>query len=833
MADCVNDKNSFDVIGSAVPGVDALDKVTGRAKYGADYNQKGQLYGAARHSDYPHAEIVSIDTTRARELPGVRAVLTHVDIPGQNCFGGVVPHQVVLCSDKVRYFGDVVAIVAADTEEVASTAVGLVEIRYNPLPVVTDPVEALREGSPPVHPNGNLCVHHKVRKGDVDKAFSKCDVVLRREYSTQKVEHAYMEPEAVLAELGENGGVTITGSVQNLYSIRRALARVLALPLNRVRIRQATLGGSFGGKDEVMSALACRAALLALATGRPLKMVNTRENSMRESYKRHPYKMRYKVGASKQGLLQAMQIEIFADAGAYAAMSPFVTWRSVVQATGPYVVPNVKTDVYAAYTNNCYTSAMRGFGSPQICFGAESLMDELALELGMSPLEIRLKNVLKDGCETATGQKLDHKVSVEQALLNVARKGNFKEKWNACLEQNKGGAVSKGSAEGTTGESDHDSVTTAGSEPRAGSCIKKGIGLSCSYRGVSLGAEGVDAAGVVVSLQTDGTVIVSSGLVDMGQGASTTISLLVAEELGVTIDRVVFLNADTSRLPDSGPTVASRTSFMAGNAAGRGCHELLERLKPIAAETLKCSPGSVVFEDNFVYAGGGESSTGGGERKGEGMSLAALATLCFQKGISLYAHGWYKAPSTSWDEENGQGLAYYTFVYGANLAEVEVDAVTGKVAVTNVVSSHDVGRVISLHGARGQVCGGVAMGLGYALLEEYAEEAGVPQLENLDEYLLPTAGDTPDVDVVFIENPDKLGPHGAKSLGEPACELAAPAIVNAVANATGRRIRALPLTLERVLLGRKLSRKEERGSVKAKETLTGESDPANARDRDQ
>jgi CO/xanthine dehydrogenase Mo-binding subunit len=880
MSNCADNNKTFEVIGSAVPGVNALDKVTGRAKYGADYNQKGQLYGYVRYADHPHAEIVSIDTTRAKALPGVRVVLTHVDVPGEKSFGGVIPHQVVLCSDKVRYIGDVVAIVAADTEEIGVKAADLIDVQWHLLPIVSDPVKALGKDSPQVHPDGNLCVHHKVRKGDVEGAFSRCDVVLEREYVTQKVEHAYLEPEAVLAEPGENGGVTITGSVQNLYSIRRAMARVLALPLNRVRIRQATLGGSFGGKDEAMSVLACRAALLALATGRPVKMVNTRENSMRESYKRHPYRMRYKVGASKEGVLQAMQIEIFADAGAYAAMSPFVTWRSVVQATGPYVVPNVKTDVYAAYTNNCYTSAMRGFGSPQICFGAESLMDELALELGMDPLELRLKNVLTDGSETATGQKLNHKVSVAQTLLNVAQKGDFREKWKVYLEEGRGSVgknenahgASAGGAEdtfkGSAENTGHTYETNAGGKEntRGGSAestddahkasagdrehtfeasaestdsrahaenlhIKRGIGLSCSYRGVSLGAEGVDAAGVVVSLQTDGTVIVSSGLVDMGQGAATTISLFVAEELGVTIDKVVFLNADTSRLPDSGPTVASRTTFMAGNAARRGCHKLLNRLRPAAAEALGCSGDFLVFKENSVSVCRGRSNApvteaereraGNARTLGKSMPLAALAALCFDKGICLYAHGWFQAPSTTWNKETGQGDAYFTFVYGANLAEVEVDTVTGKVKVTKFISSHDVGRVINLHGARGQVCGGAAMGLGYALLEEYGEETGLPVVENLDEYLLPTIADVPEVSVIFVENPDGLGPYGAKSLGEPACEIAAPAIANAVANATGRRIRELPLTLERVLLGRKLSRKEERGSVKAREAEKG------------
>jgi CO/xanthine dehydrogenase Mo-binding subunit len=769
------EQRAFEVVGGSVHNVDAVDKVTGRAKYGADYDRKGQLYGCVKYSEHPHARVVSIDTAQAEALSGVRAVLTHKDIPGNDSFGAVVPHQMVLCAEKVVYLGDVLAVIAADTEETASRAAQLITVKYKPLPAVTDPVEALQKDSPLIHPGGNLCIHHKVRKGDVESGFSRSSITIEREYNTQRVEHAYLEPEAVLVEPGENGGVTVTGSVQNLYSIRRALARVLALPLNRVRIRQATLGGSFGGKDEAMSALCCRAALLCLATGRPVKMVNTRENSMRESYKRHPYRMRYKVGIGSDGLLRAMEITIHADAGAYAAMSPFVTWRSTVQATGPYVVPDVKTDVYAVYTNNCYTGAMRGFGSPQICFATESLMDELAEKLGMDPLEIRLKNALSDGSETATGQHLEHKVSVEEALLNVTKKAGFKEKRAANRRHNKK------------------------------SLIKRGIGISCSYRGISLGAEGTDAAGVVVSLQTDGSVIVSSGLVDMGQGAATTISMVVAEELGVTIDRIRFLNADTSRLPDSGPTVASRTSFMAGNAARRGCREILERIRPVAAEALECPENLLVFTSNSVST----------PSEGSRLDFGELASLCLENGVSLYAHGWYRAPDTSWDEETGQGDAYFTFVYGANLAEVEVDTLTGKVRVVRFVSSHDVGRVLNLSGARGQVFGGVAMGLGYALFEEYAEQNGRPSLENFDEYLIPTVFDVPKTDVVFIENPDRLGPFGAKSLGEPACELAAPAIVNATCAAIGERIRDIPLTLERVRLGRSLSRTEKRGSEKA------------------
>jgi len=771
-------KSKFKILGKPVKRVDALDKITGQALYAADYNITGQLYGAVKYTDYPHAEILSIDTSKAKLLDGVKAVLTHIDIPGEKSFGSVVSHQMALCSDRVRFWGDVVALVAADTPEIAEQAASLIEVKYNELEIVTDPKDALKKKAIKIHQDGNLCAHHKVRRGNVDKGFANSEIVIERSYSTQKIEHSYIEPEAVLAKPDENGGVSIIGSVQNLYTIRRAVARVLNITLSRVRITQATLGGSFGGKDESMGALCCRVSLLAMATGRPVKIVISREQSMRESYKRHPYQIKYKIGASRNGKLKAIETEMYADAGAYAAMSPFVTWRSVVHSTGPYRIANVKTDIYAAYTNNCYTGAMRGFGSPQVCFAIESLIDELAEKLDMDPVKLRRENLITDGSITSTGQKLNHKVGVGQALANVVENSNYEEKWQAYKKQ----------------------------DPE--SQYKKGIGISCSYRGVSLGAEGIDAAGVIISVQTDGSIIASTGLIDMGQGAGTTIAIIIAEALGVTPDKIRFLNADTSITPDSGPTVASRTTFMAGNAARIGCRELLKRIKPVAADYLGCKVSSLKFEDSVI------SSTDSKSQKR--LTFSELAGLCFGKGISLYALGWYKSPKTSWNEETGKGDAYFTFVYAANLAEVEVDCLTGKVKVLGFKSSHDLGQVVNINGAKGQVYGGVAMGIGYALFESYNENDGKPQFENFDEYLLPTICDVPSIDIAFVENHDKLGPYGAKSIGEPACELAAPAIANAVYNATGRRVRELPLTLEQVLIGRNLTRTDSRGSSKAR-----------------
>jgi len=763
----------MNIVGTHQRRVDAFGKVTGRAKFAADYNVAHQLVGKVLRSKYPHAKILHINIAKAESLDGVEAVLTARDIPGEKAFGIVVKNQAILASDKVRYVGDGVALVAAKSKEIAEQALALIDVQYEALPVVSDPEEAMTPNSPRIHGDNNTFVHHKVRKGDVEKGFGEADFIIERRFKTQFIEHSYLEPEAVLVEPAEQGGVRIVGSVQNLFSSRRSVAAALNLDLNKVQIIQATLGGSFGGKDEVMTSMCCRAALLCLRTGKPVKMVNTREESMLESYKRHPYVLYYKWGAKSDGSITAMEARCIADGGAYASMSPFVTWRSVVQATGPYDCENVKTDVYAVYTNNNYTGAMRGFGSPQVNFAIESMMDELAEKVGKDPLEIRLQNGFETGAITATGQKLLHQVSLKEVITKASGAADFQKKWKQYRSEQ--------------------------TSPK-----KHGIGLACSYRGVSLGAEGTDAVGTIVSVQTDGSVIVSSGVTDMGQGAQTQMSQIAAEVLGITMDRIQFLNTNTSRVPDSGPTVASRGTIMGGSAAKKAAESVRATLLDIGAKMVGCDVQELDLADNYLI---------NRESNQRLASFNELASECFRQGKPMYGFGWFKSPHTSWDEERGQGEAYFTFVYGANIAEVEVDTETGKVDVLNVVSVHDVGKAINRSTVLGQFYGGVAMGLGYGLLEEFDFEDSIPKQLNFDEYLIPTSMDVPHITPIIVENEDAAGPFGAKSIGEPTNELAGPAIVNAIANATGKRLYEIPATLERVLLGHKLTRKGERGSM--------------------
>ncbi len=748
-------------ISKPIKRVDAEIKVKGRARYINDIKLPNMLYGAVVHPKYPHAKILSIDPKRALRLKGVVKIITHEDIPGEKNVGVVKKDLPVFAYDKVRYMGDGIALVVAETQEIARKAAKLIEVEYEVLQGVFDPEEAMKDNAPKVHDDGNLIVYHKVRKGDVKKGFEEADIVIERQYKTQFVEHSYLETEGVIAEVMEDGTVRIMGSIQNAFSTQKDIARVMKTDISKVQIIQTVIGGSFGGKDDIMTVMAARAAVAAKKTGRPVKIVNTREDSILESYKRHPYRMYYRLGLKKDGKICALEAKLIADGGAYASTTPFVTWRSNVQAAGPYRIENVKVDTYGVYTNNNFTGAMRGFGSPQVNFAIESLMDEAAHELGMDPLEFRLQNALRDGDTTATGQRLTHKVSLRETLLKATKAANWDKKRKKYKNQKKGRYL-------------------------------KGIGLASSLRGVSLGAEGADAAGIEIKVEVDGSVVVEMGLTDMGQGIKTVIAQIIADELGIPIERILILPYDTSRVPDSGPTVASRATTIGGGAAKEAVNGIIETLKTSLKEVLHVE--KIEFKSGVFHTPKGK------------VTFDEAVKIASSQGKPLNSIGWFRAPSIHWDEEKGRGEPYFTYVYATQVAEVEVDTYTGKVKVLRVIAAHEVGKAINPSMAKGQIYGGVAMAMGYALLEEFEIRGGIPKTLNFDEYLIPTAPDMPEVIPILVENPDPLTLYGVKSLGEPTNEILAPAIANAIFNATGKRLRELPMNLEEVFLGKKLER---------------------------
>ena len=788
----------FLVVGKPVVREDGLDKVTGRAKFADDYKFPGMLHSVMLRIPSAHAKINSIDFSAIENDESLVSIITADDVPGTKKVGMIKNDQPIFCNEKVVTPGDVLAMLVGESEAKLHELMKKVKVDFTPLSLLTDPKKSLEPDAVLIHPEegSNLIIHHPLRKGNIEKGFAESEFVLEQTYSTQLIEHSYLEPEAVVAiPLETSLGVKVIGSIQNPFTTRRFVSEVLNFPLSKVRIQQAHLGGSFGGKDDTMCILSARAAVAAMKVNRPVKIRYTREESILESYKRHPYVLNYKVGYNKSGKIQAMKIDILADGGAYASMSPFVTWRTVVQATGPYEIENVHTDVRAVYTNNPYTGAMRGFGSPQPIFAQESLMDEIAVQLNMTPDEIRKVNGYKSGSITATGQKLqNHEVNLLTVLETAEEDTGFRKKW---LEnkKDKSQLIEYDFSSPIINESQFISPD---------SLIKKGIGLAVSFRGCSLGAEGTDAASAYISIQNDGSVYLDCGLAENGQGLRTTYSIIAAEVFGISTDQIIYLELDTGTTPDSGPTVASRATLMGGGAVKAAAEILRKRLEElIRSEWNLKSDDEIVFQNNQVLITNHQSP----------ITFKDICKLAYQRGISLATIGLYKSPSVGWDEHVGQGDAYFTYVYGCQVAEVRVNIATGEIYVDKVTAVHDAGKVINMLGALGQVYGGVTQGAGYGIFEEVTTDKGFIRELNFDQYTIPTSKDIGEINPIFVEGKDIYGPWGAKSLGEPTLELTAAAISNAVYNAVGKRFFKLPMNLEEVLLSKKLRPEDlKRGS---------------------
>ncbi len=733
---------------------DAVAKVTGRAQFTDDLKFPDLLHAVPVYSDHVHAKLLAVDTTAAEASPGVVRVLTSADVPGANRFGQIIRDFRIFADDRIRYHGDVVAVVVAETREQATQAAPLLRVEAEPLPVLLDPEEALKADAILIHENhgSNVINTHRVRRGDVQKGFARADLVIERTWQTPFIEHAYMETEVSVCFPRPDGVLEVRGSMQHPFSTRRFVAACLGVPLAGVEVVGMPLGGGFGGKDDTAAIVCARTALAAKLLNRPVKMWYSRECSIRESYKRHPYRVYYKMGLSGTGEIIAVACKIIADGGAYCSVTPWVTWRSTVQCCGPYRVENVHCDTWGVYTNNVVSGAMRGFGSPQMNFVVESIIEEAAEKLGMSAIEVRRRNLVRQGSVTITGQKLDgHTVAMEQVLDRVLEAIDYENKLKKC---------SRG----------------AGDE-------QYGIGLAMSYRGVSLGAEGVDFCAAIVNVQADGSVILDVGVHENGQGAETAMSLILARELGIAVEKIHYKRSSTSTIPDSGTTVASRGTIMGGGAVALAARELKTKIANIFAAELHCAPEEVRFVDNHLL----------GKEENHALPFAEAMRRMFQQQQFPYALGVYRAPRVTWDEESGQGNAYFTWVYGCQAVELTVHKKTGKVKLLNAVACHDVGRAIDNTLLLGQFYGGMAMGTGYALHEDLQIVDGKIHHANLNRYRIPRALDLPEMKAIVVENFDAVSPTGAKSIGEPSNEIMAPAIANALYHATGVRHYTLPI----------------------------------------
>lgn len=749
----------FKQVGKPLVRSDAPGKAAGRTRYAGDHVMPGMLHAKVLRSPMASARLKSIDASKARALPGVACVLTGTDlpdqlaptdIPGQTGRKRLETDQQILVRRRVRYHGEPLALIAAETVTIAERAMDLIDYELQPLPGVFDPVEAAKPGAPIVQGTNNVVATYQVRKGDLEAGFAAADKVIENTFRTPFQEHAFLEPEVGLAWVDENDVINLRMSTQVIEHFR-FIAEAVGVPHNKVRILGSLVGGGFGGKEDITVEIYL--ALLAKATGRPVRLAYSREDSFFGHGKRHPFVITHRTGVTNDGKITALQVDMVADAGAYVFLSPYVLLYGTVAAPGPYRIDNVHVDAKAVATNNMYTSAFRGFGAVQACVAHEQQMEEIAAALGMNSLELRRKNFLATGDETVTGFPVESAIWTDECMTGA---------WEALGERT----------------------------PDRGP-LKTGRGVATYQQSYGRITWLHDTSEAWVGVEMDGTVVVRSGVTDIGAGQVSAISQIAAEILGVTLADVTIYNSDSATTPLAGTTTATRALYMTGNAVRQAAEAVRGRLVARAAQELGVAPEAVDMADSKVFVADEPETS---------IALKDLVAICAAAGIHRSELVMFRAPFTDpLDPETGQGRVHPDYTYGAHAVEVSVDIETGEITVLKSVGAHDVGQAINPQAVAGQIEGGTAQGQGYALSEEMIYEEGQLQTPSFSEYLIPTAMDMPKVESIILESRSGLGPFGAKGIGEPAMTAVAPAIANAVADAIGVRIFDLPITPEKVV----------------------------------
>ena len=774
-------KESF--IGSNVRRLDAPGKVTGALRYAGDMTMPNMLHMQVLRSPHPHAKIISIDTSEAETLPGVEGVITSADVPGKDGFGVFVHDQPVMARDKVRYVGEAVAAVAAEDLETAKQAVRLIKVVYQEIPAVFTPHEALLEGAPVVHDYApdNLVKHIPIHKGDIEKGFAEADLIIENTYQTQPVEHAYLEPEAGLAFVDADGVVTIHSPSQNITHHRHMLSDILALPINKVRMIMSPVGGGFGGKEDMI--YQGMLAIMTIKTGYPVRLVFTREESIVVTAKRHPAHITYKMGVTNEGRITATEIKAISDGGAYGMSTEGVMRKMAILGPGPYDIPNVNIDTYGYYTNNTPSGAFRTFGAMQSQFSTESQMDICAERLGIDPFELRKINAMRPESLTHTQQKLDRASYLQ--VLEAAKEGAG---WEA------GPPVSRGENRSDLNGPGNRKPCTPGSSLQTGvkrvdPSLKRGRGISGSWYGIARTAA-MDRAGAWVELDDGGTAKVVTGVTEIGEGILTVLAQVAADELGIRPEDITIGDNDTARSPEAAHAGATRQTYMIANAVAMACRDARTKFDAeiadhwgVEADQIKAFNGEIWVEDTNLR-----------------MTMAEAIQICKAgRGFVPVGSGNYTAHHTGLDPVDGSGKPWQAYVFGCQVAEVEVDTVTGEVQVLGIWAAHDVGRAVNPQGVEAQIEGAVVQGLGQALMEDYKLHDGHTSTDSFAKYILPTSLDVPQITSIIIEDPDPLSPLGAKGIGEPALVPTVPAIMNAIYDAVGVRITSLPATPEKIL----------------------------------
>ncbi|HEX2236506.1 MAG TPA: xanthine dehydrogenase subunit D [Actinomycetota bacterium] len=740
-------------IGESARRPDGVSKVKGQFAYSSDLWAEDMLWGATVRSPHPRARIRGIDITRALQVPGVHAVLTHEDVPGRKTYGLEIPDQPVLAWSDVRYQGEPIVIVAADHPETARRAAERVEIDFEVLPPVTDAEAALEEGAPRLHPSGNLIRSVRIRRGDED---ATADVVVRGDYEVGMQDQAFLGPESGLAVPDGEGGVDLYISTQWLHVDRDQLAASLGLTPEKVRLTLSGVGGAFGAREDLSIQIHC--CMLALATGRPVKMMYTREESFFGHVHRHPARLSYEHGAARNGKLVYVRARIVLDGGAYASSSTAVVSNAACFSCGPYEVPNVSVDAHVVYTDNPPCGAMRGFGAVQSCFAYESQMDLLAAELGVDPVELRVRNAMGEGSTLPTGQSVRGPAPVAELLRAVhdmplpsaSRDGGD-------LRLLPGGVSNTTHGEG----------------------VRRGVGYAVGFKNIcySEGFDDYSTARVRLSIAAGEPIVeVHCAASEVGQGVTTIQMQIARTELG--IERVVVLPADTG-VGSAGSSSASRQTWMTGGAVMRACRAAREQLLTRALERLGGDPGDLRLEDGRVVS----------DARGP---VADVADLIGDDVIDETREYHHRA-TFPLDPDTGQADAHVAFAFAAHRAVVDVDAALGLVRVVEIATAQDVGKALNPQAVEGQIEGGIAQGLGLAVMEEIQVVDGRIRNPSFTDYLIPTILDMPPVNMRVLELGDPESPYGVKGVGEPPTISSTPAVVAALRAATGRPLRRVPV----------------------------------------
>ena len=755
-------------IGLPLERTDSPGKVFGRTRYADDFSMPGMLQAKVLRSPLPSARLVNIDVSKARALPGVACVLTGADIahletptdlPGQTGQKKLETDQQILVKERVRYQGEPLALVAAETMAIAEEAVRLIDYQLEEIPGVFDPLEAMKPGAPVVQGSDNIVARHQIRKGDIEKGFAEADLVIENSFRTPFVEHAFLEPEAGIAWIDENGVITIRFATQVIEHFR-TVATALGLPHNKVRVIGTMVGGGFGGREDVT--IEVFLGLLVKETGRPVRMLYTREDSFVGHPKRHPFVMNYKTGVTRDGKITAMKVEMISDSGAYVYLSPYVLLYAVVAAPGPYLVENLQVDGYSVATNHLSSSAFRGFGSTQACAAYEQQMDIVAEALGIDRLEFRRRNFLSTGDSISTGFPIESAVWTDECMTRA---------WEALGEK------------------------TLDSGP-----VKVGRGVACYQQSYGRITWMHDTSECWVGVEVDGTVVVRSGVADMGGGHASALAQISAELLGVPLDRVTIYNSDSATTPLAGTTTASRALYMTGRAAHLAASNLRERLVARAAKEFGVDADQVDMADSRVFVIDDPEKS---------MTFKELIAICASEGIHRSELAIFRAPFTDKiDPETGFGQVHPDYTFGCHAVEVAVDSETGEVTVLKSIGAHDIGQSVNLAAVEGQIEGGAVQGQGYALSEDFHFEEGNLVSTSFSEYLIPTIMDVPNIEPIVLESRSGVGPFGAKGIGEPAISPVAPAIANAIHDAIGVRTFELPITAEKIVMAMKKSKAE-------------------------